>query len=128
MTYKSLFLSVSKRFVQIQWMQTHLTNTLIKKHLVFWYLNLFVFPFIYFFIKVCWRNECSFFYLLPVHSSGIWIFKKYIYLLLTVLALCCCGRGLLSSWGVWASHCSGFCCCGAWASWWACLSSWDSQA
>ena len=26
-----------------------------------------------------------------------------------------CEQGLLSNCSVWASHCSGFCCCGAWA-------------
>ena len=45
----------------------------------------------------------------------------FIYLFLSALGLHCfawtfssCSKeGLLSSWGVWASHCSGFSCCGA---------------
>ena len=45
----------------------------------------------------------------------------YLYLFLAVLSLCCCTqafpssgkRGLLSSCGGWASHCSGFSCCWA---------------
>ena len=44
------------------------------------------------------------------------------YLFLVALGLPCCTRassschelGLLCSCGVWASHCCGFSCCGAW--------------
>ena len=39
----------------------------------------------------------------------------FIYLFLAVLGLSCCERGLFSSYGAMASHCSGFSCCGAWA-------------
>ena len=50
--------------------------------------------------------------------------KKKIYVfILVALGLCCCIHAfssyseweLLSSSGMWASHCSGFSCCGAWA-------------
>ena len=55
---------------------------------------------------------------------GTWIFFLLIYLIslvLAVLGLHCCKRafsscgewGLLSSWGVQASHCGGFSCCRA---------------
>ena len=56
--------------------------------------------------------------------SFLCLFKKiFIYLFLAALGLHCytralssCGEwGLTSSCGVWASHCSGFSCCGAWA-------------
>ena len=47
----------------------------------------------------------------------------FIYLCLAVLNLGCCvqtfsscgKRGILSSCNAWASHCSVFSCCGAWA-------------
>ena len=50
-------------------------------------------------------------------------FFKFIYLFLVSLGLHCCARafsncseqGLLSSYSVQASHCSGFSCCSAWA-------------
>lgn len=68
------------------------------------------FPFYCFSLKfVCWRNECSLFYLLPVHSSSVYKFLK-IYLLLLYAGSLLLRAGLLSSWGVWASHCSGFSC------------------
>ena len=50
--------------------------------------------------------------------------KKMIYVfILVALGLCCCIHAfssyseweLLSSSGMWASRCSGFSCCGAWA-------------
>ena len=54
------------------------------------------------------------------HLRFIFNFKK-IYLFMAVLGLHCCVRafssccmqGFLSSCGAWASHCSGFSCCGA---------------
>ena len=49
-------------------------------------------------------------------------FSFLIYLFLATLGLCCsaqtlssCEWGLFSSCSVWASHCSGFSCCRAWA-------------
>ena len=45
--------------------------------------------------------------------DGLFIlFFKYIYLFLAALGLSCRARAF-SSYGVWASHCGGFSCCGA---------------
>ena len=40
-------------------------------------------------------------------------FIYFIYLFLAALGLCCCVRGATLRCGEWASHCSGFFCCGA---------------
>ena len=40
----------------------------------------------------------------------------------------CSEQGLLSSYGVWAFHCSDFSCCGAWVLGHSGLSSWGTQA
>ena len=56
-------------------------------------------------------------------SNTFFFFESVIYLFMAVLGLHFCKRtfsscreqGLLSSCGEWASHCSDFSCCGAWA-------------
>ena len=62
--------------------------------------------------SACWRHSTFF-------SNAL---LKTIYLFLSVRVPCCCVgfslvvvRGLLSGCDAWASHCSGFSCCRAWA-------------
>ena len=64
-----------------------------------------------------------------VIASIVFFLKKHIYFFLAALVLHCCAwtyssyneLGLISSCGVWASHCSGFSCCRAQA-----LGEWSS--
>ena len=54
------------------------------------------------------------------YNRGDDFFKRFMYLFMAVLGLCCCSmafshcgvQDLLSSCSAWASHCPGFPCCG----------------
>ena len=82
---------------------------------VIWYKNAvseyLLLIFISFLVSFC------IFYLKDFVSFNFYLFIWF----LAVFSLCCCTdffssyneQGLLSSCGVWASHCNGFSCCGA---------------